>query len=158
MKSTHFNDKGDAHMVDVSDKDITVRQAIASGSISMNKKTFDMINNKEVKKGDVLQVARLAGIMAAKKTGELIPLCHPLSLSSIEIEFKPIKSKKEIVAKATILARDRTGVEMEAITAVSIALATIYDMCKSVDRGMVIKEIKLLRKSGGKSGLWERKK
>ncbi|MBI4651425.1 cyclic pyranopterin monophosphate synthase MoaC [Candidatus Desantisbacteria bacterium] len=157
IKSTHFDDEGRSRMVDVSLKEPTVRIAKACGSIVMQKKTFDMIRSKGIKKGNVLEVARLGGIMSTKKTGELIPLCHPLSISNVEIDFKFIKSKNQIDAVSKVTAIDRTGVEMEALTAVSVALLTVYDMCKSVDRGMVIKEIKLLEKSGGKSGTWKRK-
>ncbi len=157
IKSSHFDEKGNSRMIDVSSKDITIRVAIAEGSIRMQKATFEMIRDKKAKKGDVLEIARLAGIMAAKKTGYLIPLCHPLNLSSIEIDFKLIKSKNQVNVISKVKISDRTGVEMEALTAVSICLLTIYDMCKSVDRGMIINEIKLREKSGGKSGLWKRK-
>ncbi|MBI5417142.1 cyclic pyranopterin monophosphate synthase MoaC [Candidatus Poribacteria bacterium] len=157
IKSSHFDEKGNSHMVDVTLKEPTKRVAKASGSIIMQKNTFNMIKSKNIKKGDVLEVARLAGIMAAKKTSELIPLCHPLSLSCVEINFKLIKNKNQLDVISYVTAIDRTGVEMEALTSASVALLTVYDMCKSVDRGMIIKEIKLLEKSGGKSGTWKRK-
>lgn len=151
---THFNREGAAHMVDVGEKPVSRRIATAGGRIRMRTETLRKIRDKGHKKGDVLGVARLAGIMAAKKTAELIPLCHPLSLTSVELEFDLEPSPAAIYCRAVVATRDRTGVEMEALTAVQIALLTIYDMCKAVDRGMVLQDIKLLKKSGGRSGTW----
>jgi cyclic pyranopterin phosphate synthase len=152
---THFDAKGDARMVDVSAKDETERVAIAGGRITMRKATLEKIMAGDMKKGDVLSVARLAGIMGAKRTPDLIPLCHPLNLSSVAVELScdPDTSSVEITATAKITGR--TGVEMEALTAVAVAALTVYDMCKSVDRGMRIGDIRLLHKSGGKSGTYE---
>jgi cyclic pyranopterin phosphate synthase len=149
---THFDDQGRAHMVDVSDKAVTRREAVAQGVVYMKPETFRMIVNQEIAKGDVFGVARIAGIMAAKKTGELIPLCHPLSITGIEIFFNPVEAESKIEIQAEVHITDKTGVEMEALTAVSIAALTIYDMCKAVDRGMRISDIRLVRKSGGRSG------
>jgi len=157
-KLTHFNRKGEAHMVDVGEKSITHRRAVAEGTIYMQAQTLKLIYEGKHKKGDVLGIARIAGIMAAKKTSELVPLCHPVSITHIEIELKPQKTKNAVYCRATTETRDQTGVEMEALTAVQITLLTIYDMCKSVDRGMRISDIQLLEKSGGKSGHWKRKK
>jgi cyclic pyranopterin monophosphate synthase len=151
---THFNDKGDAHMVDVGGKEITERNAVATATISMLPETLQLIQEGKTKKGDVLGVARLAGIMAAKKTADLIPLCHPLALSHVGIDFIIHAEASSIETHATCRLKGRTGVEMEALTAASIAVLTIYDMCKSADRGMVISEVKLLKKSGGKSGTY----
>ena len=147
---THFNDAGDPHMVDVGDKSVTTRRAIASGQISMTDQTLAMIRDGGHKKGDVIQVAQLAGIMAAKKTPDLIPLCHPLSLSHVSVDISLIENGLEITAECRL--DGKTGVEMEALTAVSVAALTVYDMCKSVDKAMVIGPIKLVHKSGGKSG------
>lgn len=144
-------------MVDVGNKAITNRRAVAEGSICMQPQTLKLILDGKHKKGDVLGIARVAGIMAAKKTSELVPLCHPVAITHIEIELKPQKSKNSVYCRATTETRDQTGVEMEALTAVQITLLTIYDMCKSVDRGMRITDIQLLEKSGGKSGHWKRK-
>jgi cyclic pyranopterin phosphate synthase len=155
-KLTHFDHKGDAHMVDIAAKDITHRRAVAAGEISMQSQTLQLIAQGGHKKGDVLGVARIAGIMAAKKTAELIPLCHPLSLSHISIEFALDEVQHRIRCEATVETDGKTGVEMEALTAVQIALLTIYDMCKAVDRGMTLTQIGLLEKSGGKSGHWQR--
>lgn len=151
MKMTHLDENGRAIMVDISQKTDTERVAVASGTVKMLPETLEMIRSGEVKKGDVLAVARVAGIMAAKKTSELIPLCHPLPLTSAKIDFEFVDDNmlKIISETKTIYA---TGVEMEALTAVSVAALTIYDMCKAVDRGMVIGEIKLEKKSGGRSG------
>lgn len=149
---THFDESGQARMVDVGEKQVTERQATARGRVVMKPETLRLITEGEVKKGDVLAVARLGGIMAAKRTGEIIPLCHPLRLTSIEIDFIPEADASEITILATVKANDRTGVEMEALVAVSTAALTIYDMCKSYDRGMNIGDIHLLEKSGGKSG------
>lgn len=143
-------------MVDVGDKDTTARRAIVTGCIRMQADTLAMITAGEHKKGDVLGIARVAGIMAAKKTHELIPLCHPLMLTHINIDFETDTGDSCVRASATVECRERTGVEMEALTAVQVALATIYDMCKAVDRAMVISDIALEHKSGGKSGTWQR--
>lgn len=153
---THFNDQGEAHMVDVSNKDITHRTAVATGIITMQKQTLDMIMSGDHKKGDVLALARIAGIMAAKKTSELVPLCHLLSISHIAIDYKMHHEKPSVYCAATVRTEDKTGVEMEALTAVQICLLTIYDMCKAVDRGMTITDVCLLEKSGGRSGHWHK--
>ncbi len=153
---THFNTSGEAHMVDVGDKAKTNRIAIAEGRISMQAETLSLINQGGHKKGDVLGVARLAGIMAAKKTADLVPLCHPLQLTSVEVNFNSDSNSNEVHCTATVKTSGPTGVEMEALTAVQIALLTIYDMCKAVDRGMTMSQIQLLEKSGGKSGAWSR--
>ena len=155
-KLTHFNKQGSAHMVDIGDKAITRRLAIASGSINMQKETISLIKEKKHKKGDVLGIAQAAGIMAAKKTSELIPLCHPLSLTHINIELSIDEKKCTVHCECRDEAEGKTGVEMEALTSVQITLLTIYDMCKAVDRGMSISDIKLLKKTGGKSGEWTR--
>ena len=151
---THFDESGQARMVDVGEKPSTDRRAVARGRIRMQPETLQLIVGGDVKKGDVLGVARLSGIMAAKRTSELIPLCHPLRLTSVTIDFTPDLDSSEIVILAKVNARDRTGVEMEALVAVTTAALTIYDMCKSYDRGMTIDDICLLEKSGGKSGLY----
>jgi len=149
---THFDESGQARMVDVGTKSITERKAVARGKIRMQPETLQLVVASDVKKGDVLGVARLSGILAAKRTSELIPLCHPLRLTSIALDFTSDSEKSEITIQATVKAKDRTGVEMEALVAVSAAALTIYDMCKSYDRGMIIDDIRLLEKSGGKSG------
>ena len=154
---THIDDAGRVRMVDVTAKKATVRRAVAEGVIYMNPKTFGLIQNQSVKKGNVLETARIGGIMAAKKTSELIPMCHPLNITHIQIDFSPDTSENCIGIKAAVRAVDQTGVEMEAITAVSVAALTIYDMCKSYDKEMTISKIRLLRKSGGKSGTFTRK-
>ena len=153
-KLTHFNNDGQAHMVDVGQKAETDRRAIASGYIQMQKQTLELIQLGQHKKGDVLGIARIAGIMAAKKTADLIPLCHPLRLTHVSVDFEIDESIPAIACKATVETTGQTGVEMEALTTVQIALLTIYDMCKSVDRGMCMTDIKLLEKHGGKSGSW----
>jgi len=155
-KLTHFNQNGAAHMVDVATKDITHRRAIASGRIEMQADTLRLIEQGGHKKGDVLGIARIAGIMAAKKTADLIPLCHPLTLTHINIDFVIDQSRSLVSCTATVETDGKTGVEMEALTAVQTALLTIYDMCKAVDRGMTLNEIRLDEKSGGKSGHWQR--
>ena len=155
-KLTHFNRQGEAHMVDVGDKPVSHRTAIAAGSIHMQPETLSLILQGKHKKGDVLGIARVAGIMAAKKTSDLIPLCHPIAITHIEIELKPQTGDNSIHCRVTTETRDQTGVEMEALTAVQVTLLTIYDMCKAVDRGMTISNIQLLEKSGGKSGHWKR--
>ncbi len=153
---THFDAEGQAHMVDVGDKPVTERVALASGSIRMQAGTLEMILAGGHKKGDVLGVARIAGIMAAKRTAELVPLCHPLPLTNVSIEFTPDTHLQEIRCTATTKTRGQTGVEMEALCAVQLALLTVYDMCKAVDRGMVIESVRLEEKSGGRSGHWRR--
>lgn len=153
---THFNQSGEAHMVDVGAKDITNRIAIAAGSIHMQPDTLALILQGGHKKGDVLGIARIAGIMASKKTSELIPLCHPLALTHVELNFTPVENENRIDCEATVETRGQTGVEMEALTSVQVALLTIYDMCKAVDKGMVMNNIRLLEKKGGKSGHWKR--
>jgi cyclic pyranopterin phosphate synthase len=153
---THFDAEGQAHMVDVGDKAVTERIAVASGSIRMRADTLAMILEGGHKKGDVLGVARIAGIMGAKRTAELVPLCHPLPLTKVGIDFTPDAHLDQIRCVATAKTRGQTGVEMEALCAVQVALLTIYDMCKAVDRGMVIEGVRLEEKSGGKSGLWRR--
>ena len=157
-KLTHFNPSGEAHMVDVGDKPISHRIAVADGRICMQESTLELIQSGGHKKGDVLGIARLAGIMGSKKTSELVPLCHPLSLTSVELEFNIETAASAVYCKATAETRGQTGVEMEALTAVQIALLTIYDMCKAVDKGMVMQDIALLSKTGGKSGDWNRTK
>ena len=153
---THFDEKGNAVMVDVSDKEVTSRMAIATGRIKVNEAVFKAIAEGTVKKGDVLGVARIAGIMAAKKTWDLIPMCHPLMLTKCSIEFLLDEKQLEVEANCLVKVNGKTGVEMEALTGVNVALLTIYDMCKAIDKGMVIKEIKLLEKQGGKSGHYRR--
>ena len=153
---THFNRQGDAHMVDVGDKPATRRIAVAEGRIIMQPETLVLIMEGGHKKGDVLGIARVAGIMAAKKTAELIPLCHPLSLSHIDVQLDPDSAQNAVHCRVHAETTGQTGVEMEALTAVQVTLLTIYDMCKAVDRGMVMDGIRLLEKSGGKSGTWKR--
>ena len=143
-------------MVDVGDKDVTHRTAIAGGSIHMQAPTLAMIVQGGHKKGDVLGIARIAGIMASKRTADLVPLCHPLALTHVEIEFETVAADNRIDCTVTVETRGQTGVEMEALTAVQVALLTIYDMCKAVDKGMVMDNIRLLEKKGGKSGHWTR--
>lgn len=155
-KLTHFNQQGEAHMVDVADKAVTHRRAVARGEICMQPATLALITQGGHKKGDVLGLARIAGIMAAKKTAELIPLCHPLALTHISLEFSIETGENRVRCEAIVETDGKTGVEMEALTAVQIALLTIYDMCKAVDRGMLISNIGLWEKSGGKSGQWLR--
>jgi cyclic pyranopterin phosphate synthase len=152
---THFDDKGDAVMVDVSAKAETERTATAGGSVIMQPATLDLILAGGVKKGDVLSVAQLAGIMGAKRTPDLIPLCHPLALTSVTVELTCDPQRHAVDITATCKLKGRTGVEMEALTAVAVAALTVYDMCKAVDRGMRIEGIHLLHKSGGKSGVYE---
>ena len=149
---THFDAEGQAHMVDVGNKPDTRRVAVAQGRIVMNPETLSIVLTGSAKKGDVLGVARIAGIMAAKKTSELIPLCHPLALTHVNIDFTTEVENSSILCKATAETTGPTGVEMEALTAVQIALLTIYDMCKAVDRGMVVTDVRVLEKHGGKSG------
>jgi len=142
-------------MVDVSEKEITLREAIASGAITMRPDTFRMIMDKEIVKGDVLGVAKIAGIMGAKRTSGLIPMCHPLEITHVEVLFHPREEESTIGIESRVRVKGRTGVEMEALVAVSTAALTIYDMCKAVDKGMVISQVKLVKKSGGKSGTYQ---
>lgn len=151
---THFDAQGRAHMVDVGAKDHTHRVAVAGGRIRMQPATFALVRDGTAKKGDVLGIARVAGIMASKKTGELIPLCHPIALTRVAVEFTLDEAASAIDCTATAETVGQTGVEMEALTALQVALLTIYDMCKAVDRGMVIEGVRLLEKRGGKSGTW----
>ncbi len=151
---THFDSSGQAHMVDVGDKAATKRIAIAQGSIRMQPETLKLIRQGNAKKGDVLGVARIAAIQASKKTADLIPLCHPIALTKVSVTFDVDEKTTSVTCTATTETIGQTGVEMEALSAVSVGLLTIYDMCKSADRGMVISEIKLLEKHGGKSGDW----
>jgi cyclic pyranopterin monophosphate synthase len=152
---SHFDEKGAARMVDVSDKGETERVATAAASVLMEKATLERIMEGGVKKGDVLSVARLAGIMGAKRTPDLIPLCHPLALSAVSVELTCDPKRRAVDVTATCKLKGRTGVEMEALTAVAVAALTVYDMCKALDRGMRITDIRLLHKSGGKSGTYE---
>ena len=159
---THFNEEGRARMVDVSDKDHTSRKAVATGEVHMRPETLQLIKEGQIKKGDVLAVAQVAGIMGAKRTHEIIPMCHPLLLTGIDISFQinqepnPETGLCSITVNATVKVTGQTGVEMEALTAVSMTVLTIYDMCKAVDRGMVFNNIGLLHKSGGKSGTFDK--
>jgi cyclic pyranopterin phosphate synthase len=153
---THFDDQGAARMVDVSRKEETAREAVAEGRITMLRETLKLILDREISKGDVFGVARVAGIMAAKKTSGLIPLCHPLNITSAEISFEPDENGSCVKIRATIRTTGQTGVEMEALTAVAAAGLTIYDMCKAVDRAMTVTDIRLMKKTGGKSGTFER--
>ena len=155
---THFNQDGEAIMVDVSQKDITMRIAIAEGSIKVNQEVFRSIKEQTNKKGDVLAVARIAGIMAAKKTSNMIPLCHPLFITKVTIDFELDEDNYMIKAIATTKVNGKTGVEMEALHAVSVTLLTIYDMCKAIDKSMEISDIRLLHKEGGKSGVYDYEK
>jgi cyclic pyranopterin phosphate synthase len=156
-KLTHFDRKGRAKMVDVSKKAETLREAVVRGSIFMNTKTFKKIMSGDVAKGDVFAVARVAGIMAAKKTSEIIPMCHPLNLSHVEINFFPFEKESRIDIEARVKIKAQTGVEMEGFIAVASAGLTIYDMCKAIDRGMVLSNIHLVMKKGGKSGIYTAK-
>lgn len=153
---THFDHSGQAHMVDVGAKSVTKRSATARGTIEMLPSTLALIEQGDHKKGDVLGIARVAGIMATKRTADLVPLCHPLALTHVSVEFDIDTDNNRVSCQLTTQTNGQTGVEMEALTGVQVALLTIYDMCKAVDRGMVINDVKLLHKSGGKSGAWER--
>jgi cyclic pyranopterin phosphate synthase len=155
---THFTKSGDAHMVDIQEKDITNRIAVASGKIYMSNPSIKKIKEGSHKKGDVLGIARIAAIMAAKKTSDLIPLCHNINLSSVNVTYKINLSQKFVSCEALVSTIGKTGVEMEALTAVQIGLLTIYDMCKAIDRGMIITDIQLESKKGGASGEWKRSK
>ncbi|PIE66079.1 MAG: cyclic pyranopterin monophosphate synthase MoaC [Desulfobacterales bacterium] len=153
---THFDETGNAIMVDVGEKDQTNREATAEGSISMSAEAYSLVRQGSIKKGDVLGVARIAGIMAAKKVDQLIPLCHPLAITGADVDFTFIDEANTIHITARVSMTGKTGVEMEALTAVSVTALTIYDMCKAVDKSMEISDIRLLKKSGGKSGTFER--
>jgi len=155
MALTHFDGKGDAHMVDVSDKPVTSRIAVAETHITMQRETFDIITEGRAKKGDVMGVARLAGIMAAKRTADLIPLCHPLPITKVSVELTPDPDLPGIRIEATVKTTGQTGVEMEALTAASVAALTVYDMAKAVDKTMEIGGLRVLLKDGGKSGRFE---
>lgn len=155
-KLTHLNESGEAHMVDVGGKPATAREAVAEGRIRMQPATLRLILAGGHQKGDVLAVARVAAIMAAKKTAELIPLCHPIALTRVEIELVPDEKQNAVLCRAVTATTGPTGVEMEALTAVQVALLTIYDMCKAVDRGMTMTDVGLVSKTGGKSGTWQR--
>jgi cyclic pyranopterin phosphate synthase len=151
---THIDARGEARMVDVSDKAVTLRTAVAEGCVRMRPETLALIRAGDAKKGDVLGTARIAGIMAAKRTHELVPLCHPLLLSKVQVELEPDDALPGVVVRATVTVSGQTGVEMEALTAVSVACLTVYDMVKAADRGMTIEGVRLLEKSGGRSGAW----
>ncbi len=153
---THFNASGEAYMVDVGEKNITTREGVAEGRIYMQAETLQKIIEGGHKKGDVLGIARVAGIMGSKHTPTLVPLCHPIMITSVDLVLTPEPEKNAVYCKATVRCNGQTGVEMETLCAVQVALLTIYDMCKAVDRGMVISEVGLLAKSGGKSGSWAR--
>ena len=155
-KLTHFNRAGEAHMVDIADKSSTARRALAAGRIVMQAQTLDLIQQGKHKKVDVLGVARIAGIMATKRTADLVPMCHPLTLTHVAVEFEVDSSANAIECTVTAETTGQTGVEMEALAGLQITLLTIYDMCKAVDRGMVMSDLRLLEKSGGKSGHWKR--
>ncbi|HEX2527674.1 MAG TPA: cyclic pyranopterin monophosphate synthase MoaC [Geminicoccus sp.] len=152
---THFDHHGNAVMVDVTNKDVTERRAVAEARVRMAAPTLEQIRARGFKKGDVLAVAQLAGIMGAKRTADLIPLCHPLPLSSLNVELQLDEAEQSVVITATCKVTGRTGVEMEALTAASVAALTVYDMCKAIDRGMSIEGIRLLSKEGGRSGPWQ---
>ncbi len=153
---THLDEEGRVRMVDVTAKPATVRTAVADGVVRMRPETFAAIRDGRVKKGNVLETARIAGVMAAKRTSELIPMCHPLNITHIQVDFEPDETQSAIVVRAAVRALDQTGVEMEALTAAAVAALTIYDMCKSTDREMTITDIRLVEKSGGKSGTYRR--
>jgi cyclic pyranopterin phosphate synthase len=154
MALTHFDAQGQAHMVDVGDKDVTQRIAVATGHILMQPATLALIERGDAKKGDVLGVARIAAIQGAKRTSDLIPLCHPIALTHVGVNFAIDRATSSVHCTATVETRGQTGVEMEALTAVQVGLLTIYDMCKAVDRGMTITDVRLREKRGGKSGDW----
>ncbi len=154
MTFTHFNDKGRAHMVEVTEKAETLRVALAKGEILMKASTINAIKESSISKGDVLQVAQIAGVMGAKKTSDLIPMCHPLMLTHVSLDFEVLEDR--ILIEATVKTFGKTGVEMEALTAVNVAALTIYDMCKAVDKEMVINHVRLVEKVGGKSGHYKR--
>lgn len=153
---THFDDQGASRMVDVSEKPVTVRTATAEGFVSMRRETLDLIRNRQFAKGDVLEVARLAGIMAAKRTSELIPLCHPLPIDAVTVDLQSQDVEPRVRIVATVRTTARTGVEMEALTSATVAALTVYDMCKSADREMTLGPFQLIEKSGGRSGDYRR--
>lgn len=157
MELTHINEQGRAKMVDVSEKHETLREAVAIGSVYMKKETLEKIREGSIKKGDVLSVAQVAGIMGAKKTSDIIPMCHPIMISGCDIIFSLNFEDNKVDITATVKNTGQTGVEMEALTAVSIAGLTIYDMCKAIDKEMIVSDVMLIKKSGGKSGTFERK-
>ncbi len=156
MKLTHFDKEGRSRMVDVSDKKVTRREAVAKGSVFMKSETLRLIKNQKISKGDVLGVAKIAGIMGAKRTSEIIPMCHPLAIDAIDINFYIDEKKNKIDIESRVRIEAKTGVEMEAMTAVAVSALTIYDMCKAVDKEMVISDICLIEKRGGKSGEYKR--
>ena len=153
---THLDDQGRVRMVDVTDKSATVRTAVAGAEVRMRPDTFELIRDQKVKKGNVLETARIAGIMAAKRTSDLIPMCHPLNITHVQIDFHPDENSHRIAIRSSVRAVDQTGVEMEALMAAAVAALTIYDMCKAYDREMTISGIQLIEKSGGKSGIYKR--
>ncbi len=153
---SHLDEEGKARMVDIGDKDTTRREAVAEGYVKMNRSTLDLIVSGRVPKGDVLQTARIAGICAAKKSPELVPLCHPIRVDSVSVDFEVCRERGALRVSSHVKATDRTGVEIEALTAVLISALTIYDMCKAVDREMEIERVRLISKSGGRSGEWKR--
>lgn len=155
-KLTHFNASGEAHMVDVGTKEITEREAVVEGRIFMHPDTLRLIMQGSHKKGDVLGIARVAGIMGAKKTSDLVPLCHPIMITNVELDLTPESESNSVYCTCSVRCNGQTGVEMEALCAAQIALLTIYDMCKAVDRGMEITGVRLMKKAGGKSGTWLR--
>jgi len=155
---THIDDEGRVRMVDVTEKACSERRALAHGKITMIPDTFEKVQNQSIKKGNVLETARIAGVMAAKKTSDLIPMCHPLNVTHVEVDFFPDEKESAIFILASVRLMGQTGVEMEALTAVAVAALTIYDMCKSYDKSMTISDICLLEKSGGKSGMYVRNK
>jgi cyclic pyranopterin phosphate synthase len=157
MELTHINAQGRAKMVDVSDKKETLREAVASGNVYMKRETLQRIKEGAIKKGDVLSVAQVAGIMASKETSDIIPMCHPIMISGCDINFNLNFDENRVEIRATVKNTGQTGVEMEALMAVTVAGLTIYDMCKAIDREMIVSDIMLMKKSGGKSGLFERK-
>ncbi|GAB1536430.1 cyclic pyranopterin monophosphate synthase MoaC [Geovibrio sp. ADMFC3] len=156
MSFTHFDEEGRSRMVDVTAKSDTVREATAKGRISMKPETLKLVLESRMEKGNVFEVARVAGIMAVKKTGDLIPMCHPLNVTAVDVYFHPDTEKSEIEIEVTAKLTGKTGIEMEALMGVSVAALTIYDMCKAVDKGMVVSDVRLVRKSGGKSGTFVR--
>ena len=153
---THLDDLGRVRMVDVTDKSATVRTAVAGAEVRMRPDTFELIRDQKVKKGNVFETARIAGIMAAKRTSDLIPMCHPLNITHVQIDFQPDENSHRIAIRSSVRAVDQTGVEMEALTAAAVTALTIYDMCKAYDREMTITGIELIEKSGGKSGIYKR--
>lgn len=157
MELTHINEQGRAKMVDVSEKNETLREAVACGNVYMKRETLERIKEGTIKKGDVLSVAQVAGIMGAKKTWDIIPMCHPIMISGCDINFSLNFEENRVEITATVKNTGQTGVEMEALTAVSIAGLTIYDMCKAIDREMIVSDVMLMKKTGGKSGIFERK-